>query len=356
MIGGKCAGFRAKIVTISGHLPEITGKCNLSCSHCYASSSPQGTHGAMTIPDWHRVIEEAAVLGCRSIQFIGGEPTTHPGLPQFIQIARSFDMHVEVYTNLVSMKPVLWDVFQACNVHVATSFYTADPEIHEEITQGRNSFSKTTTNIKQVIAAGLSLRAGIVEMRPDQAIEEAEAFLRDLGVRNIRVDHIRPVGRGETYIQITDSRTDPRQALCGQCAKGKACITPSGDVYPCVFSRWLSQGNVLHQSFRDIIFSNQMEATRADLTTFFLQRSSALQGNGAPCMPATEKYLETQDLSHLFTPLCDPDDEECNPEIPPCNPNGLCIPDFEEPCDPIKPCPPMASPCTPDMTCRPDEE
>lgn len=334
---------------------EITGKCNLSCSHCYASSSPQGTHGAMTIPDWQQVIEEAAALGCRSIQFIGGEPTVHPGLPQLIRTARSFDMQVEVYTNLVSMKTAHWDVFQECSVRLATSFYTTDFKIHEEITQVRNSFEKTTANIKQAIKTGLPLRVGLVEMRSDQAIEEAETFLRELGVQHIRVDRVRHVGRGEAYIQITDSRTDPHEALCGQCAKGKACITPSGDMYPCVFSRWLSQGNVLQQPFRAIILGDQMAATRTDLTTFFLQRSIASQSGSFPCMPATEPYLKTQDLSHLFTPLCDPDDEECNPEIPACPPNSTCIPDYEEPCDPIKPCPPMASPCTPDMVCPPDE-
>jgi hypothetical protein len=31
---------------------ELTGLCQLECRHCYASSSPAGTHGAMTRADW----------------------------------------------------------------------------------------------------------------------------------------------------------------------------------------------------------------------------------------------------------------------------------------------------------------
>jgi MoaA/NifB/PqqE/SkfB family radical SAM enzyme len=59
---------------------EITGRCQLGCTHCYADSGPRGTHGAMELADWQRVIGEAAELGVARIQFIGGEPTLHPSL------------------------------------------------------------------------------------------------------------------------------------------------------------------------------------------------------------------------------------------------------------------------------------
>jgi MoaA/NifB/PqqE/SkfB family radical SAM enzyme len=42
---------------------EVTGLCNEFCDHCYADSSPKGTHGAMSVHDWKRVIDELADLG-----------------------------------------------------------------------------------------------------------------------------------------------------------------------------------------------------------------------------------------------------------------------------------------------------
>ncbi|MBP2321212.1 MoaA/NifB/PqqE/SkfB family radical SAM enzyme [Kibdelosporangium banguiense] len=59
---------------------EITGKCQLKCEHCYADSGPSGTDGVMTLADWSRVIDQAAGLGTRMVQFIGGEPTLYPGV------------------------------------------------------------------------------------------------------------------------------------------------------------------------------------------------------------------------------------------------------------------------------------
>ncbi len=54
---------------------EITGFCQLKCVHCYAESGPHGGHGTMTAEDWEKVIDQAAEIGIRMIQFIGGEPT-----------------------------------------------------------------------------------------------------------------------------------------------------------------------------------------------------------------------------------------------------------------------------------------
>ncbi|GAA4660698.1 hypothetical protein GCM10023324_08210 [Streptomyces youssoufiensis] len=51
---------------------EITGACQLQCTHCFAESSPQGTHGVMTAAEWRRVITDAAALGVREVQLIGG--------------------------------------------------------------------------------------------------------------------------------------------------------------------------------------------------------------------------------------------------------------------------------------------
>lgn len=87
---------------------ELTGKCQLECVHCYAESSPTGTHGTMTAADWRRVIAEAASMGVRTVQFIGGEPTLHPSLAELIDYALLRDLGVEVFTDLVHVTETLW--------------------------------------------------------------------------------------------------------------------------------------------------------------------------------------------------------------------------------------------------------
>ena len=90
---------------------EITGKCQEACDHCYAESSPEGTHGTMETADWMRAIDELSERGTRMVQFIGGEPTLHPDLTDLIGHALGKNMQVEVYSNLSACHRCTLEIF-----------------------------------------------------------------------------------------------------------------------------------------------------------------------------------------------------------------------------------------------------
>jgi MoaA/NifB/PqqE/SkfB family radical SAM enzyme len=92
----------------------------------------------MSEQDWENIIDQAAVLGCRALQFIGGEPTMHPALPALIERARvrGFET-VEVYTNGTMFHPRVKEAFIRHRVDLAFSVYAASPEIHDRVTQRR---------------------------------------------------------------------------------------------------------------------------------------------------------------------------------------------------------------------------
>ncbi|HUZ55268.1 MAG TPA: radical SAM protein, partial [Streptosporangiaceae bacterium] len=90
---------------------EITGRCQLACLHCYAGSGPDGGTGTMSIGDWEWVISDAQGLGVRTVQFIGGEPTLHPGLARLVRFALGAGLGADVYSNLVHVTRELWELF-----------------------------------------------------------------------------------------------------------------------------------------------------------------------------------------------------------------------------------------------------
>ncbi|HEY3956046.1 MAG TPA: radical SAM/SPASM domain-containing protein [Streptosporangiaceae bacterium] len=213
---------------------EITGKCQLACEHCYAGSSPAGTHGTMTPADWRDAITAAASAETSMVQFIGGEPTLHPDLPSLASHALACGLNVEVYSNLVHVPDRLWEVFTQPGVSLATSWYTDDPAQHRQIT-GRNTWARTWASITEAHARGIPLRAGIIAgIIPGQRHTQAAAMLAALGIAH-GTDHNRPLGRG--------TLPDPA-ALCGACGDGIACVGPDGEVHPCPMSRWVSAGNI----------------------------------------------------------------------------------------------------------------
>lgn len=290
---------------------EITGKCQLQCDHCYAESGPRGTDGAMNMADWSSVIDQAAELDTRMVQFIGGEPTLHRGLPDLVGHALGRGLQVEVFSNLVHVSPQLWDVFAQPGLQLATSYYADHADQHESITQGRGSYARTKANIAEAVRRSVPLRVGVIDVQDDQRVDQARAELIGLGVDEIRIDHLRQVGRGVREHQPSLSQ------LCGHCGQGKIAIAADGAVWPCVFSRWLPVGNVRRDALVEILSGPRMLETAATLSQHFSSRPH-MGEQETPCDPQCG-------------PNCSP---ACNPSCwptgaGPCGPKGGCQPNYD---------------------------
>jgi hypothetical protein len=313
---------------------EVTGKCQLQCVHCYAESGPSGTHGKMDTPDWLRVIDQSMDLGAKTAQFIGGEPTVHPDLVTLAVHALNRGFQVEIFSNLVRVRPALWELFSAPGVSLATSYYSDDPGQHEEITGRRGSYAKTRANIAEAVKREIPLRVGVINLGGEQRWRQAVAELETLGVTAIGCDRLRQVGRG-----VRNMRPDTAQ-LCGNCANDFAAISPMGEVWPCVFTRWMPSGNVLERSMAAILDGGLRES-RSHLTTRFKLHSQTGAGN-LRCSPNCEP-IDCGPRCGPMVPACGP--TECSPAGQFCSPNYP---------GPDRRCQPREQPCGP-MQCRPTQ-
>jgi MoaA/NifB/PqqE/SkfB family radical SAM enzyme len=198
----------------------------------------------MTADDWETVLTDAADLGTRMTCFIGGEPTLSPLLPRLVRHALSTGMEAEVYTNLVHVRPELWELFKTPGVSLATSWYSNDRLEHKQIT-GRDTHRQTLANIEEALRRNIPLRIGLIDgILPGQHTEEGEELLRARGVTDIGGDHLREFGRG--------TNPDPSQA-CGNCGDHRAAVLPDGTVTPCPLTRWMQAGNVTSAPLADIL-------------------------------------------------------------------------------------------------------
>ncbi|GAA3444759.1 radical SAM/SPASM domain-containing protein [Planomonospora venezuelensis] len=277
---------------------ELTGKCQLTCVQCYASSGPGGGHGTMTAADWRRLITEAKTLGVSHVQFIGGEPTLYPDFATLLGDAIDAGMGVEVYSNLVTVRTGWWELFSHPNVRLATSYYSDRVTEHGAVTGRRGAYGRTKANIAEAVKRGIPLRVGIIDVLAGQRVEQARAELAAMGVTAIGTDRVRGVGRAAATVPDVSQ-------LCGQCGDGKAAISPDGDVWPCVLSRWMVAGNVRRTPLAEIVKG----VTWSELV-------SAIPTAGKPCNPQQPSCRPTER-----------DGNDCAPsESPACNPR-FCAPD-----------------------------
>lgn len=222
---------------------ELTRACNLKCTHCYSESSPSiPLKGKMELKDWKKVIYEGSTMGCKNIQFIGGEATIHPNISDLIVYAHSIGYQIiDLYTNGTYFPQHLKEIFKRFNVSLAFSVYSDNPLVHDLITNLTGSFEKTIRNIIWAINQKLKVRVGIIEMESNRgSVEQTKSFLYELGVEQLESDYVRGVGRGCNEKQAHDYINE----LCGECVHNRLCITSSGEIYPCVFSRLWTIGNI----------------------------------------------------------------------------------------------------------------
>jgi MoaA/NifB/PqqE/SkfB family radical SAM enzyme len=276
---------------------ELTNLCNLQCVHCYAESSPfRAGDDLLGAEDYRDVLSTAAQLGCRQVQFIGGEPLSQP----------------------------LLDCFVEHDVNIATSVYSHRAEIHDEITRKPGSHRQTMRGIDAVLAAQLRLRAGVITMPLNQGhVEETVEFLLGKGVPEVGRDHVREFGRGSE-----EAGEESLANLCGNCAGSTLCVAPSGKVSSCIMSKAWSVGSIRETPLAEVVESDRLRNLRRRIYDHTVApREAARVAPHADCEPS---------CSPSCYPSCVP---ACAPScVPSCQPSCApsCFPSCVPACQPSR--------------------
>ena len=249
---------------------EVTDTCNQQCIHCYAESRPE-RKTRIRLDKALNWIREGKECGFREIQFTGGEPFTHKNLWKMVTYAKELGYpEIEIYTNLTLTKYNDLLRMKKLGVNVATSLLGPNSEVHDNCTRTPGSFKNWYKNIKIAQSIGLTYRIGIIRMRQNEnSISSIEAFLRAEQLISpsdpFNATDARPTGLGSNihvmpsvpqdyglnlHINTTFFHTSRHY---NPCWKGIIAITPMGDVYPCVFARDLTAGNLNEKPMKTII-------------------------------------------------------------------------------------------------------
>jgi MoaA/NifB/PqqE/SkfB family radical SAM enzyme len=321
------AGLMADLLLLRGLESislELTNKCNLSCVHCYASSSPlQPLYEHMSHEGWVGVLREALALGAKTVRFIGGEPVAYPRLADLMRVAKALGYkNIFLHTNGTHFSESLRATMLECGVGVAFSLYAAHAEVHDAITQVKGSFERTLNSLRWVIQSRLRVQVSITRIADAAEVDATVALVRGMGVRVVSIDRVRRIGRGGE-----GAPQENVKELCGNCWRGKLTIAPTGEIYPCVFSHFHRVGSVSEglrpalrgPALRD--FRNEVYSMSHDVSEMQLSSNCDPEVDPGPCNP-------------------DQDPGPCNPEQDPgpCNPDqdpGPCNPEQDPgPCNP----------------------
>lgn len=212
-----------------------------------------------------------------------------------------------LWLEITGVRDSWWELFACPGVSLATSYYSDDPVEHDAITGRPGSHARTLASIRQAVSRGIPVRAGIIELTDGQRTSQARAELESIGVRRIRTDRVRRLGRAAS--------ADPDVSeLCGNCGRGIAAVLPSGDVCPCVMSRWLTAGNVRDTPLAAILSGPALAAATAVIPA---RSRRARRADCAPdCAPASDSDICPPPATSACAPDCAPasDSDSCPPQ------------------------------------------
>jgi len=260
---------------------ESTDACRQGCAYCYAGSRPQQTKG-LASPEIRALLSDAAGLGIRSIDWLGGDPLERPDWYELMVFARSLGLTNNLWTSGLPLHDleVARRVVEATqggfvSVHVdsispetyARLHHGADPRNIGVIVEGVDNLLALGKRPEQMIncITYTSLQP------PEDAIDTMRWWLTEKGLRTC-LTMFNPAGTGHDWRSLAPepeatrlvcrerdrlnygaetlsiSAMDTDKFYCGT----MATVTFNGDVTPCSVIRE-GVGNIRVTPFARIV-------------------------------------------------------------------------------------------------------
>ena len=277
-----------------GHLfIELTGKCNLNCIFCDGKSNyvirmlgckrwPAGkaTKRGLELKDWIKIVGDAQKLGCRSLQFVGGEPLLlWDILFELIPLAKHIGYeHIRLDTNGVLLDDRKIRFLADQGVILLLQILSFKQEVHDKITRVGGSFEKLIHNLQKlrVNDAKYAFVLPIIRQNWDHWGETVEWF-QSYDPEWIHHEILQPC-RTENRDNVTDRLThklyytteveklqekiEPwlffQRCEGHPCWEGKLAVTCDGDVLPCPKAREEIIGDIHEKGLREIFRDEDM--------------------------------------------------------------------------------------------------
>lgn len=287
------------------HFVFILGyKCNLACTHCSSNADSHGSLGYST-DEARNILRQMAEIGVVDVAFSGGEPLLRRDLEELIRFASAGGLSTGTSTNGYAVTERRARSLKAAGLDRLQVSLDGTREAHERV-RGKGSFDHAVTAIRRSLDAGLRTHICFTAMRSNaHLLPEMIDLAVELGVDGFNLSQFVPTGRGvadEALAPLVAKRLlevwldakarhsalhltahssglaalSPEAEHCrGGCQAGISigCITPDGDVTPCVMFP-LSLGNLRDRALADIWSSSPTVATL---------KSRAVKGACASC-------------------------------------------------------------------------
>jgi radical SAM protein with 4Fe4S-binding SPASM domain len=270
----------------------VTARCNLSCTHCFATAFSNSGEPELTTGEWKRVMQQLAHAGVFKIGFTGGEVFVRKDALELLAFVKTLGFpKVTLGSNATTITSKIAAELKALCFQTVFVSVDGNEQANDEI-RGKGAFKKITRGISALAEHGIKCAVIFTIMRGNyRTLPEMVDSLVSLGVLSLTIHDVNGQGRcrydsvslnGEDWSQLeilvdrirqrhanlslsVDSKaysrypnlpapSDGKTARLKPCsaAESSCCITPSGYVIACPPLMDFPAGNVLREDFLKI--------------------------------------------------------------------------------------------------------
>jgi radical SAM protein with 4Fe4S-binding SPASM domain len=282
---------------------QITDRCNYDCIHCYQTHEDRQELDLEAI---ERILAELASAGVLFLTLGGGELFMRRDADEVLRAARRLRFAVKLLTTGHFIDERRADLIHGLGaIQVEMSFYSAEPLLHEHITQVRGSWERTLAAARRLRDRGVivKLKAPLMAL-VSSGLEEVARLAAELGCEyafdpmvTSREDGVHtPTRLRASDRELRDFYSNPRFGFIEKCGairfekplKETPCragqdvvaIDPQGLVYAChalkvacgdlkkqTFAEVWSRSSVLHR-IRTLTWGTIEDCRRCELRAY----------------------------------------------------------------------------------------
>lgn len=185
---------------------EVTAACNLTCAHCFASSSPQAdTSNELSTDQVLSLGEHIITHGATELGLAGGEPFMVPGFADLLESigSRESDCGIRFVTNGYLLTPALVEQLSRANIEMCyVSLDGHTPVVHAMLRGKTSAFAKAVRGIELLASAGITFGINhVIHRRNVEYLASFMEFALAFAPHELVVSPLTPAGRGVDLLE-----------------------------------------------------------------------------------------------------------------------------------------------------------
>lgn len=184
---------------------EVTNRCNLSCTHCYAEANEAKTN-EMTKEQIFNIIDQLEEIGVLEIIITGGEALVRDDIFDIMEYIVEKKIDFSLFTNSLLLNEEKSKRIKELNPRmVAVSLDSSNAEINDKV-RGKGTFEKTIKGVKMLLKEGVNVRINSTIINnhneSEKELRGLLEFIDEMGIKNIAIGTFVTYGRGEKEMQM----------------------------------------------------------------------------------------------------------------------------------------------------------